>query len=78
VPDNEIKKRFCSGYKYLDNHFKDLDNLYLFVSSSHDITPSFIVSFLKGKINHLNKYPEFINDLLPNTFITWFNYGRSH
>lgn len=66
VPDNEVKERFYLGYKYLNEHFKNFNHIHLFDSSLYDTEPCHIASLQNGKLEGVNKYPEYLRELLPN------------
>lgn len=65
VPDREVEERFYLGYKYLNEHFKDFDHIHLLDSSFYDSEPCHITSLQKGKLVSVNKYPEYLKELLP-------------
>jgi len=65
VPDHEVEERFSLGYKNLNNHFGEFDNIHLFDSSSYNVAPTHMLSISAGKINALSQCPEFIKALLP-------------
>ena len=65
VPDKEVEERFHLGYENLDKHFNKFDNIQLFDSSGHNVTPCHVLSISNGNIDVMSQYPKYIEELLP-------------
>jgi len=70
VPENEIYRRYFQGFENLDSHFSFFDIIDVFDCSAYEIQPKFCFSILKGKVNYLKEFPEFLKKLVPNIFET--------
>ncbi len=77
VPNHEIEHRFYEGYKNLDYNFHVFDVVHLLDSSRYAEIPEHLVSLTNGKIVAFNKFPEFLESLLPKIHITVNQYINS-
>jgi len=60
VPDLEVEERYRLGYENLNRHLKDFDNIHIFDTSTYNSSPAHILSLRNGKIDILNKCPEYL------------------
>jgi predicted ABC-type ATPase len=70
VSENEIHRRYLQGFQNFDNNFTFFDIIDVFDCSAYESEPKFCFSILKGKVNYLKEFPEFLKKLVPNIFNT--------
>lgn len=68
VPIKEIKQRFYDGYKNLDLHFTEFDNIHLLNTSFYNLPPKYILSIQNGEIIKSENVPPFLKELLPKIY----------
>jgi predicted ABC-type ATPase len=65
VPQTEIEKRFFEGYKNLDDHYTEFDNVHLLNSSPYNQEPEHITTISFGNVIKKSKIPDFLKLYLP-------------
>ncbi len=68
VPEKEIEARFDLGYKHLDHHFAEFNNIHILDASPYKQSPEYCFSLSENVVEKLDHFPSPLKSRIPSIY----------